>query len=93
VVFYMAVAQLPAIVQRLRGAGASEAHPVALIERATLPQQRVLRGRLADIVRLASQAGIGPPALLVTGEAAAFAAAEELTQLASAPGAAADAPA
>jgi uroporphyrin-III C-methyltransferase / precorrin-2 dehydrogenase / sirohydrochlorin ferrochelatase len=81
VVFYMGVAQLPGIVERLRGAGAAESHPVALIEQATLPQQRVVRGRLADIVALAAQRGIAPPALLITGDAAACAPAETLAQL------------
>jgi uroporphyrin-III C-methyltransferase/precorrin-2 dehydrogenase/sirohydrochlorin ferrochelatase len=81
VVFYMGVAQLPVIVQRLRAAGAAETHPMALIEQATLPQERVVRGRLDDIVALAAQRGIGPPALLITGNAAAFAAGEALAQL------------
>ena len=74
VVFYMAVAQLPTIVARLQAAGAAADHPVALIEQATLPQQRVLRARLADIVAHAAERQVGPPALLVTGDAAAFAA-------------------
>ena len=38
VVFYMGVAQLPGIVARLRAAGAQADHPVAIIERATLPE-------------------------------------------------------
>jgi uroporphyrin-III C-methyltransferase / precorrin-2 dehydrogenase / sirohydrochlorin ferrochelatase len=78
VVFYMAAAQLPGIVARLRAAGAAAGHPAALIEQATLPQQRVLRGTLADIASLATTAGIGPPALLIVGEVAAFAPAEAL---------------
>ena len=56
VVFYMGVAQLPSIVARLRAAGASAEHPVAIVERATLPEQRVLRGTLADIADLAGAA-------------------------------------
>lgn len=81
VVFYMAVAQLAAIVAQLRAAGATAAHPVALIEQATLPQQRVLRGRLGDLVALATQHKVGAPALLITGDAAAFAPAEALAEL------------
>ena len=49
----MGVAQLPSIVARLRAAGAQADHPAAVIERATLPEQRVLRGTLADIAALA----------------------------------------
>ena len=81
VVFYMASAQLPEIIARLRAAGAAAGHPAALIEQSTLPQQRVLRGSLADIAALAAAAGIGPPALLIVGEVAAFAAAEALAQV------------
>jgi uroporphyrin-III C-methyltransferase / precorrin-2 dehydrogenase / sirohydrochlorin ferrochelatase len=72
VVFYMAVAQLPGIVARLRAAGAAASHPAALIERATLPQQRIVRGSLANIAALAAAQRIEPPALLMVGEVAAF---------------------
>ena len=72
VVFYMGVAQLPDIVARLRSAGADGAHPAALIERATLPQQRIVRGSLADIVQRADAERVAPPALLITGAVAAF---------------------
>ena len=83
VVFYMGVAQLPSIVTRLRAAGAQAAHPVAIIERATLPQQRILRGTLADIAALARAQQVAPPALLIVGAVAAFvAAADALTALA-----------
>ena len=82
VVFYMGVAQLPSIVTRLRAAGAQAAHPVAIIERATLPQQRILRGTLADIAALARAQQVQPPALLIVGAVAAVAAADALTLLA-----------
>lgn len=68
VVFYMGVGNLESIVARLRAGGAADTLPAALIERATLPEQRVLRGTLAQIVDLGSRAGISPPALLVVGE-------------------------
>ncbi|HEV3285381.1 MAG TPA: uroporphyrinogen-III C-methyltransferase, partial [Steroidobacteraceae bacterium] len=88
VVFYMGVAQLPGIVTRLRAAGARAAHPVAIIERATLPQQRILRGTLADIAALARAQQVQPPALLIVGAVAAVAAADALTLLAQPSGAA-----
>jgi len=78
VVFYMGMTQLPGIIARLRAAGASARHPAALIESATLPQQRVVRGSLSDIGARAAALGIEPPALLVTGEVAAFAPGEAL---------------
>ena len=70
-VFYMGVGKLPAIVARLRGGGAPETLPAALIERATLPEQRVFRGTLAEIADLGSRVAISPPALLIVGEVAA----------------------
>ena len=72
VVFYMAVSQLSAILARLRSAGAAPGHPAALIAHATLPQQRIVRGTLADIAARAAQGQLGAPAVLVTGAVAAF---------------------
>lgn len=71
VVFYMAVAQLERIVARLREAGAPPDRPAALIERASLPEQRVLHTRLADVARLARARNVAAPALLIIGEVAA----------------------
>jgi len=73
VVFYMAVAQLPRIVARLRAAGAAADLPAALIEQATLPGQRVLRSDLARVAELAGRERICSPALLIVGEVAGFA--------------------
>jgi uroporphyrin-III C-methyltransferase/precorrin-2 dehydrogenase/sirohydrochlorin ferrochelatase len=73
VVFYMAVAQLPRIVARLRAAGASPDLPAAIIERATLPEERVLRAPLSAIAAIASRAQVAAPALLIIGEATALA--------------------
>lgn len=72
VVFYMGVAHLAHIASRLTAAGAPPSLPAALIERATLPEQRTLRGTLQSIAALGREAGISPPALLVVGEVAAF---------------------
>jgi len=85
VVFYMGVAQLPAIVARLRAAGAAPSHPVAIIERATLPGQRVVRGTLADIAARAAELGLAPPALLLAGAVAQLGTAEVLGTLGQAP--------
>jgi uroporphyrin-III C-methyltransferase / precorrin-2 dehydrogenase / sirohydrochlorin ferrochelatase len=68
VVFYMGVGKLGSIVARLRAAGARETLPAALIEHATLPEQRVLRATLAQIADLGRLAGISPPALLLVGD-------------------------
>jgi uroporphyrin-III C-methyltransferase / precorrin-2 dehydrogenase / sirohydrochlorin ferrochelatase len=74
VVFYMGISQLPRIVERLLAQGAPPERPVAIIERATLPQQRVLAGCLRDIAPRAERAGVEAPALLIVGDIAARAA-------------------
>jgi len=76
VVFYMGVAQMPRIVERLIGAGASPDHPAALIERGSLADQRVIRGTIGTIVELARQYAVQPPALLIVGEVASLAKAD-----------------
>ncbi|HEY0768415.1 MAG TPA: siroheme synthase CysG [Steroidobacteraceae bacterium] len=76
VVFYMGVAELANIIARLKAVGAAPEHPVAIIERATLPEQRIVRGTLASITALAAGQHVEPPALLITGDVAAFAAAD-----------------
>ena len=73
VVFYMGVAQLPRIVARLRAAGAGPDLPAAIIERATLPAQRVLRAPLEHIATLAVRERVAAPALLIVGEVTALA--------------------
>ena len=73
VVFYMGVTHLPKIIARLRSAGAAADHPAAIIERATLPEERVVSGTLATLEALAREARIAAPALLIIGEVAAFA--------------------
>jgi uroporphyrin-III C-methyltransferase/precorrin-2 dehydrogenase/sirohydrochlorin ferrochelatase len=75
VVFYMGISQLARIVGHLVANGAPPARPVAIIERATLPEQRVIAGTLQDIVARAQAAGAAAPALLLVGDVAGRAAA------------------
>ena len=86
VVFYMGLAQLPEIVTRLRAAGAASDHPAALIAHATLPRQQIVRGTLADIVGRARSQQVTPPALLIVGNVAAFAATDAAGEFAAATG-------
>ena len=76
VVFYMGVSHLDQIVAKLRDAGAKADHPVAIVERATLPGQRTVRGTLETIVAIARSAAIQAPALLIVGDVTTFLAAE-----------------
>ncbi|MEA3178634.1 MAG: uroporphyrin-III C-methyltransferase / precorrin-2 dehydrogenase / sirohydrochlorin ferrochelatase [Gammaproteobacteria bacterium] len=78
VVFYMGVGHLPQIVAKLQAAGAPADHPVAVVERATLPEQRTLRGTLETIVSTVQAAKVAPPALLIVGDVTALAAADSL---------------
>lgn len=84
VVFYMGIAQLPAIVAKLRAAGAPADTCAAIIERAALPGQRVLRADLQHIAALAAAEQAAAPALLIVGAVAAFGAADVLMPLAAA---------
>jgi uroporphyrinogen III methyltransferase/synthase len=67
-VFYMGVGQLPRLVKELTRRGRAPRTPVALVEWATLPRQRVVTGTLADIVERAREASVKPPALIIVGD-------------------------
>ncbi len=75
-VFYMGVRQLATIAARLIAAGRPADEPAAVVERGTLPGQRVVGGRLEAIAELAGEAGVRAPAITVVGRVAALA--EEL---------------
>ena len=72
VVFYMGVSHLDSIVAKLREAGAKADHPAAVVERATLPGQRTLRGTLETIAEVARKANVTAPALLIVGDVTTF---------------------
>lgn len=67
-VIYMALRNLEHIAARLLDAGRNAGEPVAIVSRASLPQQRVLETTLAGCAADAARAGIEPPALVVVGE-------------------------
>jgi uroporphyrin-III C-methyltransferase/precorrin-2 dehydrogenase/sirohydrochlorin ferrochelatase len=72
--FYMGVAGLETIRQRLLQAGRSATTPFALIENGSRPEQRVVTGTLADLPDTARLHAVHSPALLVVGEVTALAA-------------------
>ncbi|HEV7441491.1 MAG TPA: siroheme synthase CysG, partial [Steroidobacteraceae bacterium] len=78
VVFYMGVGHLPQIVAKLRAAGSPADRPAAVVERATLPDQRTLRGTLETIAGVAQAANVVPPALLIVGDVTALAGVDSL---------------
>ena len=72
-VIYMGVRQLEAITQHLETAGRPATEPAAVIERGTLPDQRVVTGTLETIAGIAEQQGIRAPAVSLFGPVAALA--------------------
>ncbi len=67
-VIYMGLISLPLICQGLIEHGMSPDMPIALVEKGTLPEQRVVTGTLATISELAKEADVKPPALIIVGE-------------------------
>ncbi|GLX70033.1 uroporphyrinogen-III C-methyltransferase [Paenibacillus glycanilyticus] len=65
---YMGVSQLANIREELLKSGKAASTPVAVIERGTTSQQRVITGTLADIHKLASSLKVTNPALIIVGE-------------------------
>ena len=70
-VVLMGVGKLPAYTGELLDAGMSPETPVALVERATWPGQRVAVGTLETIVDVRDREEIEPPAITVIGGVAA----------------------
>lgn len=73
IVVYMGVSVAGGIAERAIAAGRAASTPVAVIERATQPDQRVLRGTLAGLGALVEEQSVRGPALLVIGEVTAAA--------------------
>lgn len=71
IVVLMGVGKLPDYTDALREAGMDAETPVALIERATWPEQRVVTGTLATIVDRRDAMDVEPPAITVIGRVAA----------------------
>jgi uroporphyrinogen III methyltransferase/synthase len=66
-VFYMGVGNLPAIAGRLISSGLPADTPVALVQNATLPNQRTVVATLASAASAAEANNVRPPALLIVG--------------------------
>jgi uroporphyrinogen III methyltransferase/synthase len=69
----MAVGRLASVADRLLAAGRDPSTPAVLVERASLPGQRVVRSTLKRIAADADAAGARPPAILVVGAVAGLA--------------------
>jgi len=71
-VFYMGVGNLPRICGSLIAAGLDAETPAATIRWATTPRQHVIVGTVESLPRLADEADLAPPALIVIGEVVAL---------------------
>ena len=71
IVIMMGVAHLVAIADALLAAGREPGTPVAVVERATTPTQRVLRTTLESLGVDAVATGVRSPAVIVVGDVAA----------------------
>ena len=69
----MGLGALPRITEQLLGHGLDGETPVAVIEKGTTPDQRILAGTLDDIADLVRGRNISGPALTIIGDVAAFA--------------------
>jgi uroporphyrinogen III methyltransferase / synthase len=69
-VLYMGVRNLDAIADRLIDAGRPPGEPAAVVERGTLPGQRVVSGTLSDIAARVAEAALAPPAITLVGPVA-----------------------
>jgi uroporphyrinogen III methyltransferase/synthase len=71
-VVYMGVRQLGAIAERLLDGGRSAEEPAALVERGTLPDQRVVTATLGTIAERGAAERVRAPAIAVFGAVAAL---------------------
>jgi uroporphyrin-III C-methyltransferase/precorrin-2 dehydrogenase/sirohydrochlorin ferrochelatase len=67
IVFYMGLTGLPIICEQLVKHGLAATTPVAMVQSATTPQQKVVTGTLENIQQKAQAAEIRPPALIIVG--------------------------
>ena len=70
VVVYMGVGKLPEYTAALREAGKPPETPVALVERATWPEMRVVTATLDTAVDVRDEHDVEPPAITVIGDVA-----------------------
>lgn len=80
-IYFMAVSRLPQVVEELRAEGLGSETPVAIVEKGTLPDQKVVVGELGDIVAQTRRETIEPPALIVVGNVVKFRSPREFTAL------------
>jgi uroporphyrinogen III methyltransferase/synthase len=72
IVFYMGVARLNVISQKLINCGRKKNTPVAIIQDASLLTQKIVVGTLGDIAIRAKERGVKAPAIIIVGDVVRF---------------------
>lgn len=72
IVVLMGMARLAEVASALVRAGRAAGTPVAVVQHASLPEQRVAVGTLADIAAIITRQRIGSPAVVVVGDVVAL---------------------
>jgi len=72
VVIYMGVHGIAQICDALMAHGTPASKPAAIVEKGTLPGQRVVTGTVGTLAALAAQEEVRPPALVIVGEVVAL---------------------
>jgi uroporphyrin-III C-methyltransferase/precorrin-2 dehydrogenase/sirohydrochlorin ferrochelatase len=67
-VILMGLKNLPAIAAKLIAEGRAAHTPAAVVQEGSTDAQRVLRSTLGEVARVAAEAGIKPPAVVVIGD-------------------------
>ncbi len=68
IVFYMGLQGLSIICKELIAHGMPTSMPIALVQKATTPEQKVVTGTLEDMPKKIQRADIKPPTLIIVGE-------------------------
>jgi uroporphyrin-III C-methyltransferase/precorrin-2 dehydrogenase/sirohydrochlorin ferrochelatase len=74
-VFYMGLARLPVIIERLLAHGAPAGRPAAVVARGTCESQCIVTASLSGLEAACAAAGVESPALLIVGDVVALQAA------------------
>lgn len=67
-IYLMAVGNISKVVKAVIASGKNKNSPCAIIERGTTEGERIITGRLDDIVELAEKFSVRPPAVFITGK-------------------------
>lgn len=70
VVVLMGVSALAQFAKAAMDGGAPATTPVAIVEKGTTVHERITRGTVSTIVRIAEETGVKPPAIIVIGQVA-----------------------